>query len=29
MANKTNTLTNAQAIERAIVALQNLGSTDQ
>ena len=29
MANKTNTLTNAQAIERAIAALNNLGSTDQ
>lgn len=29
MANKTNTLTNAQAIERAITALQNFGSTDQ
>ena len=29
MANKTNTITNAQAIERAIAALNNLGSTDQ
>lgn len=29
MANKTNTLTNAQAIARAIEALKNLGSTDQ
>lgn len=28
MANKTNTLTNAQAIARAIAALNNLGSTD-
>lgn len=28
MANKTNTLTNAQAIARAIEALENLGSTD-
>lgn len=28
MANKTNTLTNAQAIARAIEALNNLGSTD-
>lgn len=29
MANKNFTMTNAQAIERAIAALQNLGSTDQ
>lgn len=29
MANKTNTMTNAQAIARAIEALQNFGSTDQ
>lgn len=29
MANKTNTLTNAQAIARAIEALNFLGSTDQ
>lgn len=29
MANKTNTITNAQAIARAIEALKNLGSTDQ
>lgn len=28
MANKTNTLTNAQAIARAIEALNNFGSTD-
>lgn len=29
MANKNFTMTNAQAIERAIAALQNLDSTDQ
>ena len=29
MANKTNTMTNAQAIARAIGALQNFGSIDQ
>lgn len=29
MANKTNALTNAQAIERAIAELQNFGCTDQ